>query len=75
MADVVNCGGLLIDGSVIVKDANNNLTVADATTTTKGTVMQAVKIRDSVAPNLGSLVTDFNLLLNSLRGAGILEDN
>ena len=58
-----NCGGLLIDNSTIVVDATTKaLKVAsgtvlapDATTTTKGIVLQSEAQADSVATTAGSV--------------------
>ena len=76
-----NCGGLLIDNSTIVVDATTKaLKVAsgtvlapDATTTTKGIVLQSEAQADSVATTASGVVTDFNALLAKLRTAGILD--
>lgn len=78
-----NCGGLLIDGTTIVQDATTKaikvasgttLEPADATTTTKGIVKQAVAQVDSTATDVDGLKTDFNALLAKLRTAGILAE-
>jgi len=75
-----NCGGLIVDGVTIVKDATTKaLKVAggtvlapDATTTTKGIVKQAVAQADSTATDVAGLKADFNALLAKLRTAGSL---
>lgn len=78
---VANCGGLLLDGVTIVKDpitkaikvASGTVLAPDATTTTKGVVLQAEAQVDSVATTASEIVTDFNALLAKLRTAGILD--
>lgn len=43
-----------------------------ATTTEPGSVLQGAAVADSVAADVPAMVADFNLLLASLRAAGII---
>ena len=52
---------------------DGNITVADASTTVKGVVLQSEAQVDSVATTASGIVTDFNALLAKLRTAGILD--
>ena len=65
-------GGVIPDGDVITVDVDGNITVADASDTGKGVVLQAELQADSEATTVGGLVTDFNALLLKLQTAGIM---
>ncbi len=64
-----NCGGLLIDGVTIVKDATTKqLKVADGVVVLTPATYQA----DSVATDVAGIVADFNALLLKLQTAGLM---
>ncbi len=66
-------GGVIPDGTVITVSETGAITVADASTTDKGVILQAENQVDSEATEVAGLVADFNALLLKLKTAGIME--
>ena len=65
-------GGVIPDGDIITVGETGTITVADASTTNKGVVLQAENQEISTATTVELLLADFNALLLKLKTAGIM---